>query len=55
MEPLVNADPPPGSEEKESKEAHINLRIATTDRRTIEGKAQRAGLSVADYMHRAKR
>jgi hypothetical protein len=32
---------------------HINLRIATTDRRTIEGKAQRAGLSVADYMRRA--
>jgi hypothetical protein len=53
MEPLLSADPAPNSQEKASKEAHINLRIAATDKRIIEGKARRAGLSVADYMRRA--
>jgi uncharacterized protein (DUF1778 family) len=53
MEPLLSAEPTPSSEEKESKEAHINMRVAATDKRAIEAKAKRAGLSVADYMRRA--
>jgi len=53
MEPLISSDPTPSSEENASKEEHINMRIAAIDKRTIEAKAKRAGLSVADYMRRA--
>jgi len=53
MEPLLSSDPTPSGEEKASKEEHINMRVAATDKRTIEAKAKRAGLSVADYMRRA--
>lgn len=53
MEPLLSADPAPSSEEKENKGEHINMRIAATDKRTIEGKAKRAGLSVTEYLRRA--
>jgi hypothetical protein len=53
MEPLLSSDPAPSGEEKASKEEHINMRISGTDKRTIEAKAKRAGLSVADYVRRA--
>lgn len=43
---------PPG-DENENKDAHINLRISSADKKQIEGKAARAGLSAAEYMRRA--
>jgi uncharacterized protein (DUF1778 family) len=52
MAPLHSANSVPSSEETASKGEHINLRIAAPDKRAIEAKAKRAGLSVADYMRR---
>ncbi|MGI4735017.1 MAG: plasmid mobilization protein [Janthinobacterium lividum] len=53
MEPLLSTDPTPAGDETAGKEEHINMRIAATDKRAIEAKAKRAGLSVTDYMRRA--
>jgi hypothetical protein len=53
MEPLPTPNLAPTGEEKENKEAHINMRIAATDKRAIEAKAKRAGLSVTEYLRRA--
>ncbi|WP_324680853.1 plasmid mobilization protein [Hymenobacter sp. GOD-10R] len=35
------------------KEAHINLRITVVDKKTIEQKATKAGLTTGDYVRRA--
>jgi hypothetical protein len=53
MEPLHSAEPTSQSEEKPSKHAHINVRIAASEKRAIEAKAKQAGLSVGEYMRRA--
>jgi predicted DNA binding CopG/RHH family protein len=53
MESSINPHVAPANDERGGKEEHINLRIAAADKRAIEGKAERAGLSVADYMRRA--
>jgi len=49
--------PPPASASEEAaaaaKEERIGLRLSAADKRAISVKAQRAGLSVGDYMRRA--
>jgi len=52
MEELPTPTPTP-EEVAPIKEERIEFRVAATDKRTIEAKAKRAGLSVADYMRRA--
>jgi hypothetical protein len=53
MKPVPSPDLLPISDEKVTKEAHINMRIAASDKHTIEGKAKQAGLSVTEYLRRA--
>ena len=53
MEELLTPKPAPESEASAGKDERIDVRVATTDKRAIEAKAKRAGLSVGEYMRRA--
>ena len=50
---LAPPEPAPQGEAMASKDAHINLRIAATDKKIIEGKAVRAGLKTGEFIRRA--
>ncbi|GGF27230.1 plasmid mobilization protein [Hymenobacter cavernae] len=43
----------PESSEELLKDAHINVRITSVDKKTIEQKAAKAGLTTGDYVRRA--
>ena len=53
MEEVSSLEHTPEPEASVCKDERIDVRVAATDKRAIEAKAKRAGLSVGEYMRRA--